>query len=287
MMEQEIQIKKQPEETEVLRTLDYPNFETDLPTYFPLHLSLRINSDFTQIHVSKQIDGKLQSARKVTEKFIDYVSVNPHLLQDANTTQFFLMQTESYKELLRSKYLLEHYQKIFNAAKHTFVEGRRSEANLNLENYQFYRGVEKENFADGIISQLDNLFLVEDFENYLKTNMLYQYLKHVGFILENPEDPLPDDSKDDELAVSGGKISLKDPISMEYFTEPVQSLKCLHVFEKKYIYQQLGHRPQIHCPITGCDALVTSRDLKDDKLMALRVKVSQARVKTREQRVRI
>ncbi|OBA23741.1 hypothetical protein METBIDRAFT_35893 [Metschnikowia bicuspidata var. bicuspidata NRRL YB-4993] len=265
-----------------------PDFNTDLPSYYPVHLSLKMTTDFAPHLYVKQIDEQLVTVRNSVDRFLKYMTSNVHLFQDENATKFLGAQRQNYADLLMLKHKLLNYQDSFKSTQRNIIESRRNEPDLSLENLDFYRNMDKENFADSVALTLDNTLGSDDaFTQTLHADSVYQFLKNALFVIENPEYPLPDESTDEELAVSGGKVSLKDPLSMDYFSEPVISLRCQHVFESKYIRQQLEHNSKIKCPITGCQADLTARDLKDDRLMALRIKVFQARAKKREQRVRI
>lgn len=260
-----------------------PNFEDGLPAYFPVHLSLRINTDFAQVQLLSQIDAKLLAARKVGEAFLAHVSSNPHLLQDSHCAEFLDKQVAVFEKLLLAKYKLQSLQSTLKTAHRAFVDSRRQEQDLGLANYHVYKDVTKENFADKIIGDLDHGLGDELFRNILAADSSFQYLKNARYVLASPEDPLPDDLKDEDVAVAGGKLSLKDPLSLEYFVEPVLLRKCHHVYEKEHIARLLQGHAQINCPVTGCSAQLASNDLREDKLMALRVKVYLARTRRREQ----
>ncbi|SGZ52064.1 CIC11C00000002898 [Sungouiella intermedia] len=255
-----------------------PNFESDLPTYFPLHLSLRVNTEFSAHQLLNQIDDRLVILRKNTDGFLTYLSENSHLLQDNRCNNYLSNQLQALKKLLLSKYRLQALQSLLKAAHREFVESRRQELDLSLDNYYIYKDVTKQNFADKIVDELAQ----EDdtsYESLLKGDSMYQFFKNALFVVENPEDPLPDEQNDDEVAVAGGKISLKDPLSLNYFVEPVSSRKCHHIYEKKHIMRQFQDNLPINCPVIGCTAKLQAADLLDDKLMALRVKVFLSRTK--------
>lgn len=113
----------------------------------------------------------------------------------------------------------------------------------------------------------------ESVEQQVNKELKLQRIRNIRYILENPEDPLPDhDSQDDELAVSGGKVSLKDPISLQFFENPVRSRKCGHTYENRPILLQL-RGGGTHCPISGCHHDLLVSDLVPDTLMKLRVQV--------------
>lgn len=255
-----------------------PNFELDLPSYFPLHLSLRVNTEFSAHQLLNQIDDRLVTVRKNTDGFLSYLSENSHLLQDPKCRSYLAKQLQAFRRLLLSKYRLQALQTSLKAAHREFVESRRQELDLSLDNYYIYKDVTKQNFADKFVDEVAHQDESSHLE-LLRGDVTYQYIKNALFVVENPEDPLPDELKDDDVAMAGGKISLKDPLSLNYFVEPVSSRKCHHIYEKQHIMRQLQDDMPINCPVIGCSATIQRGDLRDDKLMALRVKVFLSRTK--------
>lgn len=271
-----------PEEDEI--DVSVPDFENDLPLYFPMHLSLRVNTEFAQVQLVAQINDRMAAVRKTTESFIEYIVENSHLLQDPQTLRFLGAQIDVYTRLARARYRLHALQSTLKTAHRTFLENRRDEQNLSLSNLYVYKDVVKENFADSIIAKLDSeTHSEESVSAMLAGDAALLYISNAKFVLDHPEDPLPDDLADDDVAISGGKISLKDPLSLNYFVDPVLSRKCQHVYEKEHIFQLLEAQLPLDCPVTGCAARLLRADLREDKLMALRVKVHLARTKKRDQ----
>lgn len=264
-----------------------PNFESDLPTYFPVHSSLRVKTEFANILLLGQIDDRLHKIKKNAEDYLSYTIANPHLLRDKNCLVFLEIQLEAFVKLLLAKHKLQTLQLSLKSAHRDLVDGRRHEQDLDLDNYRIYKDVTKTNFADKIVSDLDEMFERSSNNAILRADSSFQYLKNARFVLENPEDPLPDDQKDEDVAVAGGKISLKDPLSLNFFAHPVISKKCSHVFEKEHIFRLMEGHSQIHCPVTGCSAHLAPNDLQEDKLMALRVKVYLAKERQQPSAIRI
>lgn len=98
------------------------------------------------------------------------------------------------------------------------------------------------------------------------------------FIILHPKEPLPGNllpNSDDEgdLEVSGGTIELVCPISKTLLTDPVIA-PCGHSFSKNEIMQFI--RQNLNCPIPGCNKTISSRNLKPDYLMKLRVSSYEA-----------
>lgn len=261
--------------------MSIPNFDTDLPQYFPVHLSLRVNTDFSSVLLLNQIDDQLLALKKATDAYLDYVSSRPHLLGD-ECTRFLGKQLDSFSKLFQAKFRLQTLQNTLKSAHREFVESRRHEQDLSLANYQVYQEVDKVNFADKIVGELQATLEGPEratYDDIMRADSMYQYLRNARFVLENPEDPIPEDVESEELAVAGGKISLKDPLSLNYFVHPMISRKCGHVYEREHIMSLLERHALLNCPVTGCQETVARGDLREDKLMALRVKVFTGRAR--------
>lgn len=96
----------------------------------------------------------------------------------------------------------------------------------------------------------------------------------------------PDD--DDEVAIARERTSLKCPLTLVQFVDPVTSTKCPHSFEKEAIQGMLssssltipapegsGHKrvKAVKCPV--CEVQLSAEDLKDDLVLVRRVKRMQ------------
>lgn len=261
-----------------------PNFSTDLPTHYGIHLSLRLNTATGQLLHFGKIEERLQQCRKTTAAFLDFCSGNPHMFENAKAVAFLESQKTAYEKMLLAKYRLQALQSALKTTNRDFAENRRHTLDLTLGNFDNYKAEVQHDFFDAALASLDTLDTGSQaaFALLLRGDLTFQLLKNAAFVLQNPEKPLPDDMTDDDVAVAGGKISLKDPLSLNYFVDPVASRKCGHVYEKEHIERLIGLAPQISCPVTGCDAYLTRADLAPDQVMALRVKVYLA-TRSREQ----
>jgi hypothetical protein len=94
-----------------------------------------------------------------------------------------------------------------------------------------------------------------------------------------------DDDDDDDVAINSERISLKCPITLLRFKDPVTSTKCPHSFERQAIEDMIrngtapargGRRNQHHinrsvqCPV--CSVLLTMQDLRADPVLVRRVR---------------
>lgn len=94
---------------------------------------------------------------------------------------------------------------------------------------------------------------------------------------------------DDEVAIAHERISLKCPLTLLPFTDPMTSTKCPHSFEKEAILDMLNNSTTtvpatpgagrnrrvkaVKCPV--CEVLLSAEDLKRDVVLVRRVKRMQ------------
>ncbi|CAH2354999.1 hypothetical protein CLIB1423_20S01772 [[Candida] railenensis] len=262
-----------------------------LPSYLPLHSSLL--RKFEKIHSNRPpeydiISQSINDLVRSTRDYIEYI-LKKESGQDAAIYVDDTLLTnnlQALESLIRSKYDLDVLMDSTKESRSRIRQDTKEVQPLTIESLQESTNELDvgQNFDEVIISNYNsNLELhssQSSFRSYLSGAPSYQYVKNVSFILTHPEDPLPDDNSalqtSDDLEVAGGKISLKDPISLQYFKDPVRSKKCLHVFESSTINSMFpDHRSGalIECPTDGCKAQISRQDLEPDELMQLRVRV--------------
>ena len=93
----------------------------------------------------------------------------------------------------------------------------------------------------------------------------------------------------DEDIVMGAQIqSLNCPITLQLLENPVRNDKCPHVYSrdaiKELVRQSRGACP---CPVAGCNAIVTMQGVRDDKVMARKVRQERIRLEEREQQAAV
>ncbi|EYE95156.1 SUMO ligase MMS21 [Aspergillus ruber CBS 135680] len=93
---------------------------------------------------------------------------------------------------------------------------------------------------------------------------------------------------DEEIAIESERVSLKCPLTLLTFQEPLTSRKCPHSFEKQAILDMIAHSPMmvpgsdgdrrnrvraVKCPV--CSVVLTQEDLKRDAVLERRVRRMQ------------
>lgn len=253
----------------------------ELPNYLPtttenlreINNLLSFKDDLTA-----KLDEQIKSIKSDVNRFIEFI-VTENLFNDlSELKQIFDNHGKAVYELLRSKQEADMWRSAFQASRARIHNNMHGEDVLSLQNISHYRESQELTFAQGIDKEFENSKTIEqqrnDLQAYVTSNESYKFINNISFILTHPEDPLPDEVEDEEISVAGGKISLKDPISLNYFEHPMKSRRCNHVYEKQHVLQALldntiGHQ----CPVSGCSSRMNANDLIPDELMTLRVKV--------------
>ncbi|KAK9466589.1 zinc-finger of the MIZ type in Nse subunit-domain-containing protein [Lipomyces arxii] len=78
-------------------------------------------------------------------------------------------------------------------------------------------------------------------------------------------------NEDDDLVVAQVKQSLKCPISLKLYVDPVTSEICHHSYSKDAIMAMFVHKMVIDCPVGGCSRKLRKTDLVPDNYLAGRV----------------
>ena len=90
-------------------------------------------------------------------------------------------------------------------------------------------------------------------------------------------------SPDDDIAIAREKVSLKCPITLQTFRDPVTSAKCRHTFERAAIEDMIRQSIITHVPVSGgrrvlavrcpeCSTINTQEDFRADHVILRRVK---------------
>lgn len=265
-----------------------------LPPYIPLHHELVREFEAADSHhllVLQEVQTAIDDVSAQGKAYIDFVlsDDNRAPVQVNHETLSTLLTT--LRQHIVSKHELESWKLSAHQARARIRNQQRNEPELTVETMDLYREYgEKRQFADEIIDDYHDDKVLKQHEGtadkVVNTYDTYVQLRNLVYILQDPSNPLPSDAdNEDDVAVAGGKISLRDPLSLDYYEEPLMSRKCMHVFSRATIYQYLAGttgRLGKNCPVDGCEATISFNDLKPDLIMALRMKVFRKR--GREQR---
>ncbi|EGV64516.1 hypothetical protein PSN45_004830 [Yamadazyma tenuis] len=269
---------------ETATTTDFMD-DLSLPRYIPLPSdSLTILSEIMpkKSDLCAQVSADLIRIEKDVQEFIDFV-LNEDQLPDLEPIQKSLdIYSDTIYSLMRSAYDAEMWINAVTEIKNRYQAQMHTEDEFNLQSLQSFRENESALFVDAIREEYEHSKQVESqahsFESHLKHEGPYQYISNIKSIIENPEAPLPDmNEEEDGVAISGGKVSFNDPISLMMYKNPHKSRRCNHVFELEHIKTHL--QSHVTCPVAGCESQIRTSDLVPDKLMALRVKVYTVRGK--------
>ncbi|CAH6719676.1 E3 SUMO-protein ligase Mms21p [[Candida] jaroonii] len=226
-----------------------------------------------------RIDSILRSIKQDIDKYVEFI-IGENMFENIGYTRdFMIVNLQSLERILISKYELENWKAIAFEIRNNLNQ-QIPEDPATLSNLQQYHDANDETLNEFIRRRVDEMKNSpekdKNIREYVNKNDLYQLLKNMAFVIEKPTDPLPEEQDDDDVAMAGGVISLKDPMSLHTFKEPVKSKKCDHVFEKSVIEEYLRNEIKT-CPVAGCEGRLAKFDLRSDDLMLLRVKVFEAK----------
>ncbi|ABN65132.2 predicted protein [Scheffersomyces stipitis CBS 6054] len=253
-----------------------------LPPNVPFQRVLTRDFEFASSFENK-VDSDLQELGKsildITSEYVNYILQNDHLKLDE---EFIQRNLDSFEQVLRNRFALMEFKDSLQHSKDSIRNNNMNVSELTIEALQEYQSSTEDlkNFDDVVISHYEERKLSQtssEFKKFLKSDKNYAYIRSISFIIKNPEDPIPElEEDDDDVNISGGKISLKDPLSLNYFVDPVKSSVCNHTYERAFILTHLssGHS---ECPINGCRNAVTRKNLIKDDMMCLRIQVFSKR----------
>lgn len=181
---------------------------------------------------------------------------------------------ESFETLVQTQQQTRDFQNIFIETKTAVRERSRREGELEIDQLEHFSQLDPDQFLfSRMLESKMSTAQPVNIQRQFGDNADYIYLKNAAFILEHPEDPLPDENDDDDLHVEGGKIDLRCPITLKLFENPLTSTECHHTFDQEGVEGTWISQQDIHsCPIPGCSKALRRTDFQPDRLMNLRVK---------------
>lgn len=108
--------------------------------------------------------------------------------------------------------------------------------------------------------------------------------------VHHPNIPQPDtwfpsnsgNTDDDDIVVDQEIQSLKCPITLQLLEKPVRNTNCPHVYSLDAIRELVRHgHGRCNCPVAGCTAKVSMDSVREDKVMARKIREEKARVEER------
>jgi SUMO ligase MMS21 Smc5/6 complex component len=110
--------------------------------------------------------------------------------------------------------------------------------------------------------------------------------------VQHPNEPAPETwftdplaavvPEDDDIVLDQEIQSLKCPLTLQLLEKPMRNTKCPHVYSLDAIRELVRHGGgQCLCPVSGCEAVITMAGIREDKVMARKVREEKAREEER------
>jgi E3 SUMO-protein ligase NSE2 len=97
-----------------------------------------------------------------------------------------------------------------------------------------------------------------------------------------PENWFTSTEADDDIVIDHEIQSLNCPITLQLLEKPVKNVNCPHVYSLdaiKELVRQAGGT--CRCPVSGCQKQVTMKGVREDKMMARKVREEKVRQEER------
>lgn len=254
----------------------------DIPDYTPLNryilrefestIQVPVRDDGINDAIRSQLNGGLQDLFEYVECYFenDLEEVDTELIET-----YLKMATET----LRAQFELKLFSNAVAEARAQLKADINDNPELRLETLEYFASIDKQ----GVFTTVKNTYTQaiqgkdQEFERFLKSNPHYEMYRNAAQIIMDPSMVIVQDN-DDDIGISGGKISLTDAVSMKQFEDPRRLVKCGHTFDKDIVDRIFGKRGS-DCPVAGCEYEMTRDDFVPDILMKLRVKVANEKDK--------
>ena len=141
--------------------------------------------------------------------------------------------------------------------------------------------IQLENELDGHLMALDkaraNPSVANDVEEFKKeysnivnqnkhpidnNNQTLKKLQKVIWKGMHGDEPFP--GEDEDIVVEDDFHNFICPLTKKRYVDPVKSRVCGHTFSKEAIYNLIGRKNCIKCPVAGCDKMFGRNELVDD-----------------------
>lgn len=241
--------------------------DLSLPNYVPLRREFmrEFEQQFIPDSTNVIYGQQFKQVTSMADHYINYILANSNLEFSESILQKYITSLDNLNKVERETKKLKQVHDLPSVREVTGLQLRE----LNLNSLEEFQKMNNPSFPGVITQEFNNLPL----DPPVSTNQrYYKFLKDAIFVINHPEEAIPDENEDDELNISGGTISLKDAITLNYYDNPVCSLICGHTYEDVSIKSHL--RTKRTCPIAGCNTPISLEDLKPDKLMLMRIRAA-------------
>ena len=139
------------------------------------------------------------------------------------------------------------------------------------------------------MKQLDSQYDKKNPEDKYARVAEFQDFKRSVWDVNHQNQPAPEnwfknvEDVDDDIVLGQEIRSLKCPITLMRLEKPVRNTKCPHVYSLDAIKELVRHgKGKCQCPVAGCEAQVTMQTIREDRIMARKVREEQAREEERD-----
>ncbi|KAJ1892056.1 hypothetical protein LPJ66_006572 [Kickxella alabastrina] len=220
-----------------------------------------------QIQIQSRLQGirsDLSSASELLEQAIRSCTVTALDLTETDAADKVDELDLTLRQLLDTQHMVKLEQELVGQTAHA--------ADLESAAPRYTRAWEKERSA---YSEKSNA------EKYA-TSALYREFKQQIWDLKHDGEPMPrlfhaggggEEESDEDLVISGAKLTYKCPVSQSWLIDPMTSKLCGHSFSKDailaYVRSQRGGSAK--CPVGGCASIISPRDLFSDAVLERKV----------------
>ncbi|KAJ1887769.1 hypothetical protein LPJ66_008939 [Kickxella alabastrina] len=221
-----------------------------------------------QIQIQSRLQGirsDLSSVSELLDQAIRSCTVTALDLTETDAADKVSELDLTLRRLLDTQHMVKLEQELVGQAAHA--------ADLESAAPRYTRAWEKERSA---YSEKPNA------EKYA-TSALYREFKQQVWDLKHDGEPMPrlfhaggggeEGESDEDLVISGAKLTYKCPVSQSWLIDPMTSKLCGHSFSKDAIlaYVRSQRSGSAKCPVGGCASIISPRDLFSDAVLERKV----------------
>ncbi|KAJ1940489.1 hypothetical protein GGF37_003953 [Kickxella alabastrina] len=222
-----------------------------------------------QIQIQSRLQGirsDLSSVSELLDQAIRSCTVTALDLTETDAADKVNELDLTLRQLLDTQHMVRLEQELVGQTAHA--------ADLESAAPRYTRAWEKEQSA---YSEKSNA------EKYA-ASALYREFRQQVWDLKHDGEPMPrlfhaggggeeEEESDEDLVISGAKLTYKCPVSQSWLIDPMTSKLCGHSFSKDailaYVRSQRGGNAK--CPVGGCASIIGPRDLFSDAVLERKV----------------